>query len=283
MDIKDALTIQEVQWAVADRLAEERLEHVNAVSRPARIRDTFYTRCGKRMIDVAVSLPAMLVTLPVNLVIGAVTFFDVGRPLIFRQKRTGKDGRDFVIYKFRNMRNTVDERGELLPPHMRVTKWGRFVRKTSLDELMNFWSVLKGDMSLIGPRPLATQYLHRYSDRHRARLAVRPGLECPPRDGKASQIRSWDDQFENDVWYVENVSLKTDLMMVVRLVQFALDSRSSNARAGVTRGSFVGYSEDGKAISVRDLPDEYVRAVIDELGLDIPETSSRQAASSLSE
>lgn len=267
MNIRDALKIREIQWAVADQLAEDRLPRVNAVSEPAKVKDTFYTRYGKRTIDFVIALLALTITLPVNLVIGIVTFFDVGAPILFKQQRTGKDGKSFTVYKFRNMRNTTDEKGQLLPPQMRVTKWGKLVRKTSMDELLNFWSVLRGDMSLIGPRPLPPQYLHRYSDRHRARLAVRPGLECPPRTGKAAEVRSWQAQFENDVWYVENVSLKTDVMMLIRLIQFALDSQSSAARAEVTRGSFVGYSEENEAMSVHALTDEYAEAAIRKKGL----------------
>lgn len=261
MDVREQLKHQNIQWQVADRLAKDRLDNVNAASAPVNIKNGFYARFGKRFLDIIVALLALTLTLPINLVIGIVTFFDVGRPLFFTQKRTGKDGKDFTIIKFRNMRNTTDENGELLPANQRVTKWGKFVRKTSLDELLNFWSVLKGDMSLIGPRPLPPQYLHRYSNRHRARLAVRPGLECPPKD-KASKARNWQDQFENDVWYVENISFKTDILLLIRLVQFALDRKNADLRASVAKGSFIGYSEDNQAISVNQLEDDYIHEVI---------------------
>lgn len=246
------------RWEIADRLAEDHLPEINAHCIPASVRDTFYARYIKRLIDIVVSFVALVVALPINLVIGIVTFFDVGRPLFFKQIRTGKNGKPFEIIKFRNMRNTYDERGELLPPAQRVTKWGRVVRKTSLDELLNFWSILKGDMSLIGPRPLPPEYAHRYHARHKARLAVRPGLECPPHE-RLDHVWTWQEQFDNDVWYVENVSFRTDCMMCVRLVQFALDHKSASARANVNkRGTFMGYDEAGHAINMDGVPQQYI-------------------------
>ena len=267
MDVREMLKHKNIQWRVAEQLAQDRLDAVNAVSEPARIKSGFYVKYGKRFFDVVVAFIALVVSLPINAIIGVITLFDVGRPLFFKQTRTGMNGQDFTIIKFRNMRNTVDENGELLPAAQRVTKWGKIVRKTSLDELLNFWSVFKGDMSLIGPRPLPPQYLNRYSERHRARLAVRPGLECPPKD-KLSKPRDWQDQFENDVWYVENVSLGTDLLLLVRLVQFALDRKSASVRAAVTKGSFVGYDENNRAISVNQLPEDYAVSVIQTMELE---------------
>ncbi len=264
MDVRELLKHKEIQWRVAEQLAADRLEAVNAAGEPVKIKFGFYAKYAKRWIDIVVALIALIVSLPINLLIGLITLFDVGRPLFFKQTRTGMNGEGFTIIKFRNMRNTVDENGELLPANQRVTKWGKLVRKTSLDELLNFWSVLKGDMSLIGPRPLPPQYLNRYSDRHRARLSVRPGLECPPKD-KLSKPRDWQDQFENDVWYVENISLRTDMMLLVRLVQFALDRKSASVRAAVTKGSFIGYDENNRAMSVNQLPDEYAMNVIENM------------------
>ncbi len=253
-----------MRWRCAKYLAEDRLPLVNARLDDVLVRDTFYTRYGKRAIDIVVSLIAVLVTLPINLVIGIITFFDVGRPIFFKQIRIGKDAKPFQIIKFRNMRNTYDAHGDLLPASQRITRFGRFVRKTSLDELFNFWSVLKGDMSLIGPRPLVPEYVHRYNKRHRQRLAVRPGLECPPRklDG---HVWTWQEQFENDVWYVEHLSFKTDCMMFWNLVRFAFDRKSAAARAGVKRGIFMGYDLDGNAINMDGVPQEYIDRVAAEM------------------
>lgn len=259
MDIqtKELMRNKEFQWKIANKLATERLNAINKISNRVVPRDTIYTRYIKRFIDIFVSLIALIIFFPINLLIGMVTLFDVGTPLFFIQKRTGLNGKEFKIIKFRNMKNTYDNNGNLLPASQRVTKWGRFVRKLSLDELLNFWSVLKGDMSIIGPRPLPVQYYDRYSDRHKARHTVRPGLECPARD-KVIYIRNWQEQFENDVWYVQNVCFKVDLMLSIRLVQFAFDRKNSDARANAIRGSFVGYSQDGIALSSEELSNEFI-------------------------
>lgn len=244
------------RWAVADRLADERLPKINASLDDVHPRTNLYSKVGKRVIDIVVSGAALIVTFPINLVIGVLTYLDVGSPLFFKQIRTGKDGRPFEIVKFRNMRIEYDKNGDLLPPDQRVTKLGKFVRKTSLDELLNFWSVFKGDMSIIGPRPLVPEYVSRFNKRHAMRNAVRPGLECPPHDASVG-IRSWQDQFENDVWYVENISLKTDLMLFLHLVKMAFDKKDTQQRANAARGIFTGYSKDGKAITLEDVDDCY--------------------------
>lgn len=253
---KSELTKQ-MRWEIADRLAEDRLPLVNSLEKKVTPQNTIYTNIIKRIIDVVISMIALILTLPVNLIIGIITYFDVGRPIFFKQQRAGKNGKIFYIIKFRNMKNTRDERGELLPPEQRVTRFGKFVRKTSLDELLNFWSILKGDMSLIGPRPLVPEYVHRYSNRHRMRLAVRPGLECPPRR-QMNHIWSWQEQFENDVWYVEHVSFIVDCLMVIRLFQFALNRKNSSARAVAGRGTFMGYDLEGNAINLDGVPKDYI-------------------------
>ncbi len=260
---RDELT-QATRWMIADYMAEERLFMLDDFSEEYKIKETFYSKYGKRMIDIIVSIAALLITLPINLIIGIITFFDVGFPIFFSQERVGKNGKIFQIIKFRNMRNMVDGRGELLPAGKRITKWGNFVRRTSLDELLNFICVLKGDMSIIGPRPLVPQYMHRYSRKHLLRYAVKPGLECPPRDFK-SKVRTWNDQFDNDVWYVQHLSFKTDIMMVFNLIRFTLDRKNAEVRSAAGRGDFIGYSEDGKAISLKEVPDEYIEKVMDEM------------------
>lgn len=253
-----------MRWKLAGYLAEDRLHDINQNLEPVKVKDTVYTRYIKRLIDIVISLIICIITLPINLVIGIITFFDVGRPIFFKQDRVGRNGKIFHIIKFRNMRNTRDERGELLPPAQRVTKFGKFVRKTSLDELLNFWSILKGDMSLIGPRPLVPEYYHRYNDRHINRLAVRPGLECPPRE-LTDHVWTWQEQFENDVWYVENVSFRTDCKMIFNLLRFTLDRKSANARAVADRGTFMGYDFNGKAINLDGVPQEYIDRVAAEM------------------
>lgn len=253
---KSILTRQQ-RIQIAEQLARDNLPTVDMLQEIPTVRESFYTKYAKRWIDVLVSLLALIITIPVNLVIAVITLFDVGRPILFKQQRVGKDEHMFTIVKFRNMRNTTDERGELLPPSRRVTKFGKFVRKTSLDELLNFWCILKGDMSIIGPRPLEDIYIPRYSRRHRFRLKVRPGLECPPRN-RVKNGWTWSDQFENDIWYVENVSFLTDCKMLWYLIRFAFDRKSANARAVRGRGIFMGYDLQGNAINLEDIPEDYI-------------------------
>lgn len=266
-NVRQLLTYKKVQWKVADHLAFERLEQINSQSILPKTNQNFYTRYMKRAIDFCFALLALIITSPINLIIAIVTFFDVGRPIFFVQERTGRDGKPFKIIKFRNMRNAFNEYGEPLPAKDRVTKWGKFARKTSLDELLDFWRILKGDMSLIGPRPLPPQYISRYSERHKCRLKLRPGLECPPKDS-SSNIRTWQGQFENDVWYVENVSFFVDCKMILNLIHFTLDRKNAKVRGGAQRGSFIGYSENGEAISVNELSDAYAEQVIAQLDIE---------------
>lgn len=246
-----------MRWQIADRLREERLDEVNAACVPVQYHETFYTRYGKRFLDILIALCCVLVTLPINLIIATITFFDVGRPIFFRQQRVGKDEKLFTIYKFRNMTTETDAEGNLLPPSQRITKFGHLMRKTSLDELLNFWSILKGDMSVIGPRPLVPEYLPRYSNRHRMRFCVRPGLECPPH-AKGQSVDTWQERFENDVWYVEHISFLTDCKLCFQLVALMLDRKHNAIRADVTRVAFMGYSEDGRAIDIDEIPPKYL-------------------------
>ena len=253
---RDDLT-KAMRWEIAEQLAEDRLEQINKSLDDVKVKDSFYTRHGKRLLDIILSLIAIIITLPINAVILIVTFLDVGRPIFFKQQRIGKEGKIFTIVKFRNMRNTTDDRGELLPAGQRVTKWGKFVRKISLDELLNFYNILKGDMSIIGPRPLPAEYLVRYNKRHIMRLAVRPGLECPPREFK-QDIWTWQEHLDNDVWYVENVGLFVDIMQSIRLVRMVFNKKSAEKRAAVQVGTFMGYNLDGEAITLKDIPQEYI-------------------------
>lgn len=258
---------------LAGYIAEDNLEHANEVSASVKVRNTFYSKYVKRIIDIIISGLALLITLPLNLIIAVVTFFDVGRPIFFHQKRIGKDCKEFEITKFRNMTNDTDEQGNLLLPKDRVTKWGKFVRKTSLDELLNFWSIFKGDMSLIGPRPLTCNYLERYSQRHKMRHAVRPGLECPHIIKTAPSGSKWQDQFENDIWYVENVSFITDVKMVFSLIRLVFDRQSTASRGSAKRGAFMGYDENGVAMNNSDIPEKYIERMYGEYGQKISKES----------
>ena len=258
----DSMSQVEKQSLIS-QIAQDTLEVSNHYYPECKLRDTFYTRHGKRMLDIIISGIALIVSFPINLIIGIVTYFDVGKPIFFVQKRIGKGGKLFNLLKFRNMHNTTDERGVLLRADYRVTKWGRFVRKTSLDELLNFVSIFTGDMSLIGPRPLPVGYKGRFNRYHEQRHAVRPGLDCPLRD--PSKSMTWENRLENDIWYVQNVSLTTDIKLIFLLVRETLFGKDRAARSsGFSEGSFIGYFEDGRVMDSMNIPEKYyIKALYD--------------------
>lgn len=246
----------ELQNRIADRIARANLESSNRFYPEARARNGFYSRFVKRGMDLLISSVALLLFFPVNFVIGAVTFFDVGSPIFFRQRRMGRGGRDFTMVKFRNMTNEVDENGVLLRADLRVTKWGKFVRSTSLDELLNFINIFKGDMSIIGPRPLPLVYRGRFNRYHEIRHDVRPGLDCPLRD--PSKLMTWENRLENDAWYAQNVSFLTDMKLVFLLVRETLFGRDKENRSqGFSEGSFMGYYADGRVMDSNSIPPEF--------------------------
>lgn len=239
---------------IAQLLKDKNLEYTNRISKEVNPKDTLYTRVVKRVLDIAISLPACIILLPFNLIFAICTFCDVGRPIIYRQTRVGKNGKLFTMIKFRNMNNKTDEDGKLLPPSQRVTTFGKFMRKFSLDEFLNFWSILKGDMSIIGPRPTPVFIYERMSNRHQKRVAVRPGLECPRVvNVQEGEYYKYQRTYENDIWYVEHVSFLVDLRLVLLLVKmvFSLKKRGDQAKGnGITY--FVGYDEKGRALSLRN-------------------------------
>lgn len=235
-------------------LREHFLEQTNKMSVAVHPRKSFYTKFGKRCLDILISLPAFIILFPFNLIFGICTFFDVGRPVFFKQSRMGMDEKTFTMVKFRNMNEKMDKDGNLLPPSQRVTKFGKVMRKLSLDELLNFWSVLKGDMSIIGPRPQPVFIHERLSERHKMRTAVRPGLECPRMiHVPEEEIFKYNRTFENDIWYVENVSFLLDVKMILALVKmvFSFGKRGNQAK-GKGVSYFVGYNEKGQAMSLID-------------------------------
>lgn len=246
---------------VAGYIKEDTLEEVNKTQTAVQIRDTFYTRYGKRMVDLLLSIVALLLVLPINLVIAVVTFFDVGTPIIFKQTRIGKDCKEFTIYKFRNMTNAKDANGDLLPPSQRVTKWGKFVRKTSLDELMNFVSIFKGDMSLIGPRPLIASYVGRMHNRHLMMYSVRPGLECPFHEN-LDHPATWQDRLDNYTWYAQNISFLVDIKLALRMVAMVFSRDSTEKRSVSKNGAFLGYDINGKVVDSNAVPAKYVEMLL---------------------
>lgn len=240
---------------IAQILKEKNLKYVNSEYVPVCPKQGMYAKYFKRVLDFIIAFLACIMVLPINLILAVCTYFDVGRPIIFRQTRIGKGGKEFQIIKFRNMTNDTDEHGNLLPASQRVTKFGKFVRKYSLDELLNFWSVLKGDMAIIGPRPLPVFFGERFSERHRMRSAVRPGLECP-RVIRNDNMPKYHVQFENDIWYVEHVSFRTDCYLVWQLVKMVFNKKyRETGAAGASY--FVGYDENGYATSMKKISREH--------------------------
>lgn len=236
--------IQNDEQMVADYLKQRNLEKVNLQSKMVKPKNGLYVKFIKRALDILIAVPAFLIIFPLNLVFGICTFFDVGRPIFFKQTRMGKNQKTFNIVKFRNMNNKTDEKGKLLPSKQRITKFGLFMRSHSFDELLNFWSVIKGDMSIIGPRPLPVFFYDRMSERHKMRITVRPGLECP----RVIDVEGekYQKQFENDIWYVENVSFLNDVKMLFRLFKMTFSKKNRISASGSIY--FVGYDDNGRAI-----------------------------------
>ena len=204
-------------------------------------RNSLYTRCIKRVLDIVLSGMAILVLSPVLLILMLLELIIHGRPIFYMDKRPGKDGKIFEMYKFRSMLNETERNGKHLTPADRITPFGRLLRKTSLDELPGLFNVFNGTMSVIGPRPLMVDYLPLYNERHKYRHSVRPGLACW-RIGGTNELDSatwtWNDQFESDIYYVEHVSFWLDVQMVLKTFKI-LFSRSE-MRTNSNRVKFDG-------------------------------------------
>lgn len=251
---------EEQRIKIAQLIAQDNLERVNSICREITVKKTIYTKYIKRGVDIVISLLALIVSFPLSFIIGIVTFFDVGIPIFFKQVRIGKNHKHFQMIKFRNMTNERDKNGMLLRADKRVTKWGAFVRRASLDELLNFVSVFKGDMSLIGPRPLPIIYEGRFNKFHEARHKVTPGLDCPLQDPLKKM--TWQNRLDNDVWYAEHIGFWTDLKMTYLLIREVFSGADKNARSqGYSEGTFVGYFEDGRVMDSNHIPQKYYDTV----------------------
>jgi undecaprenyl phosphate N,N'-diacetylbacillosamine 1-phosphate transferase len=198
-----------------------------------------YKAIIKPVFDFFSALLGLVLLIPFFLLITFFLFFaNDGKPFFF-QSRPGKNGKTFKIVKFKTMNDRKDENGKLLPDSERLTKVGKFVRKTSLDEIPQLLNVIKGDMSLIGPRPLLTQYLHLYSDFQNRRHEVKPGITGWAQVNGRNAI-SWDKKFEYDVWYVDNVSLFLDIKILFKTVLKVIKSDGINAVDAATIEPFDG-------------------------------------------
>ena len=193
----------------------------------------------KRVFDITVSSIALLLLLPVFGIIYYKVAKNLGRPVLFRQKRPGLNGSIFEMMKFRSMRDAVDKEGHVLPDSERLTPFGKKLRSSSLDELPGLWSVLKGDMSLVGPRPLLVEYLPLYSKEQARRHDVKPGITGWAQVNGRNAI-SWDDKFTLDVWYVDNQSFWLDIKILFLTVKKVLVRDGVSAEGEVTMSKFTG-------------------------------------------
>ena len=204
-----------------------------------RIFCQWYKRVGKRVFDLIVASVAGVVLLPVSLLIALAIRVSMGSPVIFKQVRPGLNGKPFVMYKFRTMLDLRDEQGNLLPDEKRLTRLGKFLRRFSLDEIPELWNVIKGDMSIIGPRPLLMEYLPLYTPEQARRHEVKPGMAGPViMSGR--NLLSWEEKFKLDVWYVDNVSLVTDMKILLKTFISVLTGKGVSAPGEATAPKFRG-------------------------------------------
>lgn len=198
-----------------------------------------YRRFIKRPMDFILSLIAIIVLSPVLLVVAILVRTKLGSPVLFKQKRPGLNEKIFMMYKFRTMTDERDGNGELLPDSVRLTKFGRFLRSTSLDELPELLNILKGDMSIVGPRPLLVQYLSLYNEEQKRRHDVRPGLSGLAQISGRNAI-SWEDKFSLDVEYVEKVSFIADWRIIFSTIKKVFVREGINSETSATMEPFKG-------------------------------------------
>lgn len=198
-----------------------------------------YARCFKRIIDFSLSLVALIVLSPLLVILIILgTFFMRGNPF-FTQERPGKNEKIFKLIKFRTMDNRKDKDGNLLPDEIRLNKYGRFLRASSFDELPELANIVKGDMSLIGPRPLLVAYLPRYNEFQRHRHDVRPGLTGYAQAHGRNTV-SWEDKFAMDVWYTTHITFKEDIKIILSTINTVLKHEGISSESSATMEEFMG-------------------------------------------
>ncbi|MED2762265.1 sugar transferase [Bacillus thuringiensis] len=200
---------------------------------------SIYGRFIKRPMDFILSLIAILVLSPVYLIVALLVRINLGSPVIFKQERPGLNEEIFMMYKFRTMTDQRDENGELLPNEMRYTRFGKLLRSTSLDELPELFNIIKGDMSIIGPRPLLVEYLPLYNSHQKRRHEVRPGLSGLAQ-AKGRNSLSWEDKFDFDVEYVENVSFSNDITIILLTIKKVFVREGINFNSNIKDIKFKG-------------------------------------------
>ena len=198
-----------------------------------------YAKYIKRFLDFVLSLIGIIVLSPILLIVAILVRTKLGSPIIFKQERPGKDEKIFTLYKFRTMTDEKDDQGNLLPDEVRLTKFGRLLRSTSLDELPELFNILKGDMAIVGPRPLLVRYLSLYNEYQKHRHDVRPGFTGYAQVNGRNSI-SWEEKFELDVYYTNHVSLLLDLKIIFKTVKVVVFREGISSETSVTMEEFRG-------------------------------------------
>ena len=193
----------------------------------------------KRLLDVIFSVAGLVLLSPLLILLAAAIRFKLGSPVLFRQQRPGLGGKGFVTYKFRTMTDQCDAAGKLLPDEQRLPAFGRFLRSTSLDELPELFNVLKGDMSIVGPRPLMMKYLRRYTPEQARRHEVKPGITGWAQINGRNAI-SWEDKFKFDVWYVDNWNAWLDLRIILQSIWMMITKQGITQEGRATVDEFMG-------------------------------------------
>jgi sugar transferase EpsL len=196
----------------------------------------------KRVVDIVGASVGIILFAPVLLVVSLLVLLTMGRPVLFRQQRPGLRGKPFTLYKFRTMRDARSASGELLPDELRLTTFGKWLRSTSLDELPELFNVLKGEMSLVGPRPLLMEYLPRYSPEQARRHEVKPGITGWAQVNGRNAL-SWEEKFRLDVWYVDHWNLWLDVKILLLTIWKVLKREGISAEGSATMPVFTGDSE----------------------------------------
>lgn len=204
-----------------------------------------YRRYFKRLLDLVCSLAAIIILSPILLLTALLVRIKLGSPVIFKQQRPGMNEKIFTLYKFRTMTDERDEKGELLPDEVRLTDFGKFLRASSLDELPELFNILKGDMSIVGPRPLLIEYLPLYNVHQRRRHEVRPGLTGWAQVNGRNAI-SWEEKFNYDVEYVDNLSFFLDVKIIFLTIMKVLKREGINQEGRATMEPFRGSQQTGQ-------------------------------------
>lgn len=202
-----------------------------------------YKHFFKRLIDFILSLIALIVLSPILLIVALLVRTKLGSPVIFKQERPGLNEKIFTLYKFRTMTDAKDEQGNLLPDEIRLTKFGKLLRSTSLDELPELFNILKGDMAIVGPRPLLVRYLPLYNEHQKHRHDVRPGFTGWAQCNGRNAI-SWEEKFDLDVYYAKHVSLLLDIKIILKTVKVVLFREGISSETSVTMEEFRGSKEN---------------------------------------